>query len=250
MESSEGLNRFKVGHLPTVFYIPNFISHDHETALLDNIYKAPVSKWKSLKNRRLQNWGGIVHEKGLLPQDLPIWLTNITKKISQETNLYPAPINHVLINEYLHNQGIMPHQDGPAYFPVVAILSLGSPVVMDFTPHSRLKSCADELTENIDDKDSNGTTHQPHPFSILLMPRSLLIFKDEAYSGYLHGISDNSLQCYGQAVNKTEVQNCLLETENATVKVNRDHSSFERTNTRVSLTCRLVPKVHKHLFRH
>ena len=53
-----------------------------------------------------------------------------------------------------------------------------------------------------------------------------------------------------QAVNKTEVQNCLLETENATVKVNRDHSSFERTNTRVSLTCRLVPKVHKHLFRH
>lgn len=78
---------------------------------------------------------------------------------------------------------MQPHQDGPAYFPVVAILSLGSPVVMDFTPHSRLKSCADELTENIDDKDSNGTTHQPHPFSILLMPRSLLIFKDEAYSG-------------------------------------------------------------------
>lgn len=247
MESAEELNHFKVGHLPTVFYIPNFISHDDETMLLDNIYKAPASKWKSLKNRRLQNWGGIVHEKGLLPQELPIWLTNINKKIYQETNLYPAPINHVLINEYLHNQGIMPHQDGPAYFPVVAILSLGSPVVMDFTPHSRLKSCADQLTENFDDKDSNGTTHCP--FSILLMPRSLLIFKDEAYSGYLHGISDNSLQCYEQAVNKNEVQNCLLESENETVKVNRDHSSFERTNTRVSLTCRLVPKVHKHLLR-
>ena len=78
---------------------------------------------------------------------------------------------------------MQPHQDGPAYFPVVAILSLGSPVVMDFTPHSRLKSCADQLTEKVDDKDSNGTTHHPHPFSILLMPRSLLIFKDEAYSG-------------------------------------------------------------------
>lgn len=73
--------------------------------LLDSaqIYEAPMSKWKSLKNRRLQNWGivlflcppifpesdrsdgsvfpvgyflmpifspgGVVHEKGLLPQD-------------------------------------------------------------------------------------------------------------------------------------------------------------------------------------
>lgn len=103
---------------------------------------------------------------------------------------------------------------------------------MDFTPHSRLKSCADQLTENFDDKDSNETseveTHRP--FSILLMPRSLLIFKDEAYSGtssswscinllnlvkfvsyffvsliclsdYLHGINDNSLQCYDEVRN-------------------------------------------------
>ncbi|XP_022925559.1 alpha-ketoglutarate-dependent dioxygenase alkB homolog 6 [Cucurbita moschata] len=251
MESAEGLNHFKVGLLPTVFYIPDFISDEDETMILDNIYKAPASKWKSLKNRRLQNWGGVVHEKGLLPQELPIWLTNITKKIYQETNLYPAPINHVLINEYRPNQGIMPHQDGPAYFPVVTILSLGSPVVMDFTPHLRLKSCPDQLTESFDDKDSNGAsdveTHRP--FSILLMPRSLLVFKDEAYSGYLHGISDNSLQCYEQAVNKIEVRNCLLETENPTVEVNCNHSSFERTNNRLSLTCRLVPKVHKHLFR-
>ncbi|KAK9163289.1 hypothetical protein Syun_004191 [Stephania yunnanensis] len=30
-----------------------------------------------------------------------------------------------------------PNQDGPAYFPVVAIMSLGSPAVMKFSPHSR-----------------------------------------------------------------------------------------------------------------
>ena len=34
---------------------------------------------------------------------------------------------------------VQPHQDGPAYYPVVAILSLGSPVVMDFIPHSSLR---------------------------------------------------------------------------------------------------------------
>jgi len=84
---------------------------------------------------------------------------------------------------------LQPHQDGPAYFPVVAILSLGSPVVMDFTPHARFKQ------DSQDDvcKDSDGGTFEigkdkwlddNHPFSILLMPRSLLIFKDKAYSGY------------------------------------------------------------------
>lgn len=83
---------------------------------------------------------------------------------------------------------IQPHQDGPAYFPVVAIVSLGSPAVMDFTPHSRLRSC----TNNAEDTNSDGRTSDigkdkflgdDRSFSIVLMPRSLLIFKDEAYSG-------------------------------------------------------------------
>lgn len=64
---------------------------------------------------------------------------------------------------------------------------------MDFTPHSRLKSCKSTLSENVEDKSSNveavaieendGMDDHHLPFSILLMPRSLLIFKDDAYSG-------------------------------------------------------------------
>ncbi|KAL4297707.1 hypothetical protein GQ457_12G003720 [Hibiscus cannabinus] len=176
MERKENLNNFIVGDLPTLFYIPDFVNESEQAQLLNNIYQAPGSKWKSLKNRRLQNWGGVVHEKGLLPQDLPPWLAKITERICEESGLFPSAINHVLINEYLPNQGIMPHQDGPAYYPVVAILSLGSPVVMDFTPHSRLDSCKNTLTDN------NGA-EKHRPFSALLMPRSLLIFKDDAYSG-------------------------------------------------------------------
>ncbi|KAE8663494.1 Oxidoreductase, putative isoform 2 [Hibiscus syriacus] len=152
MERKENLNNFIVGNLPTLFYIPNFVNDSEQAQLLNNIYQAPVSKWKSLKNRRLQNWGGVVHEKGLLPQDLPPWLSKITERICEESGLFPSAINHVLINEYLPNQGIMPHQDGPAYYPVVAILSLGSPAVMDFTPHSRLDSCKNYLHGNEDNK--------------------------------------------------------------------------------------------------
>uniref|UniRef100_A0A2P2JC17 Alpha-ketoglutarate-dependent dioxygenase AlkB-like domain-containing protein n=1 Tax=Rhizophora mucronata TaxID=61149 RepID=A0A2P2JC17_RHIMU len=207
--TERNMKNFEVGHLPTLIYIPDFITESEETHLWDKIYEAPLSKWKSLKNRRLQDWGGVVHEKGLLPQDLlnylnkfgicrtmsitvPPWLTKITQRVYEESGLFPSDINHVLINEYGPNQGIMPHQDGPAYFPVVAILSLGSPVVMDFTPHSRLKTCTnswckpEEETLNGESVDANGASdmiENHHPFSVLLMPRSLLIFKDMAYSG-------------------------------------------------------------------
>lgn len=87
---------------------------------------------------------------------------------------------------------LQPHQDGPAYYPVVAILSLGSPVVMDFTPHPNLSSSTHG--NGVDDKisdpgaavmNSGEQLDNCHPFSIVLMPRSLLIFKDLVYSGKL-----------------------------------------------------------------
>ncbi|KAH6766544.1 oxidoreductase [Perilla frutescens var. hirtella] len=202
-------SKYVVGSVPTVLYIPEYVSAAEEEQLLKNIYQAPLSKWKSLKNRRLQNWGGVVHEKGLLAQDLPSWLKKVTNRIYEESRLFPSAINHVLINEYLPGQGIMPHQDGPAYMPVVAILSLGSPVVMDFVPHTNLKSTVEASGDNSKDIIS-GPSHmemssgenfsKDHlPFSVVLMPRSLLIFKDIAYSDYLHGIKDSEDHRYDEA---------------------------------------------------
>jgi len=37
----------------------------------------------------------------------------------------------VLVNEYLPGQGILPHEDGGAYWPVVGTVSLGGVVVLD-----------------------------------------------------------------------------------------------------------------------
>ncbi|KAF5931309.1 hypothetical protein HYC85_032182 [Camellia sinensis] len=264
MERGENLSNFVVGSVPTVFYIPDFITDSEQDQLLNKIYQAPVSKWKSLKNRKLQNWGGVVHEKGLLAQDLPPWLKRVTERIFEESCLFPSAINHVLINEYLPNQGIMAHQDGPAYFPVVAILSLGSPVVMDFTPHSTLQLCTNTLTNNVDDKLSDGAfdgetekwSDDHLPFSVLLMPRSLLIFKDKAYSDYLHGIKDSEVQQYDKAVNVDEILkyngvNQALSEPDKAFELNRigDVNTLHRLKTRVSLTCRVVSRVHKNLFK-
>lgn len=63
---------------------------------------------------------------------------------------------------------------------------------MDFTPHSRLKSGKNTSRNDVEDNKSDGGAFEihtdewlenHHPFSILLKPHSLLIFKDLAYSG-------------------------------------------------------------------
>ncbi|KAH7837463.1 hypothetical protein Vadar_014133 [Vaccinium darrowii] len=265
MARAKNLSDFVVGSVPTLYYIPDFITDADQQHLFNNIYQAPVSKWKSLKNRRLQNWGGAIHEKGLLAQNLPPWITRITERISDESGLFPSAINHVLINEYQPYQGIMPHQDGPAYFPVVAILSLGSPVVMDFTPHSSLQLCTNTLIKDVEDKFLDGGAvdfetekglNGRHTFSVLLMPRSLLIFKDEAYSDYLHGIKDSEVQQYNGVVNAVEgLENHvavqpLSGTENPfDTKRSGDVQTIQRLENRVSLTCRVVSRVHKNLFK-
>ncbi|XP_073156488.1 alkylated DNA repair protein ALKBH6 homolog isoform X2 [Henckelia pumila] len=254
------VEEFVVGSVPTVFYLPDYVTAAEEEQLLNNIHKAPISKWKTLKNRRLQNWGGIVHDKGLLAQ-VPPWLEQVTHRIYTESKLFPSAINHVLINEYLPDQGIMPHQDGPAYVPVVAILSLGSPVIMNFTPHQSFKN-AGGTTGSYNDAvsepaplrmmNSGESLSEHRPFSVALMPRSLLIFKDAAYSEYLHGIEDSELQPYDKAIN---VRNGLLGDGHIPTSCDLKlvsgssedggGSIIHRTGTRISLTCRVVLKVHK-----
>ncbi|CAK7323456.1 unnamed protein product [Dovyalis caffra] len=237
------LNEFRVGKLPTVIYVPNFITQTEESHLLQKIYEAPLSKWKSLKNRKLQNWGGVVHEKGLLPQDLPPWLTKITQRISEESGLFPSAINHVLINEYLPDQGIMPHQDGPAYFPVVAILSLGSPVVMDFTPHSRLRTCTDALTNDVDEQNFGREAKETETEQM----------DNPEPSSAQYGLCSQIVPF--QAINEVEALRDKLNepffgSESAVQAVGGgDLKVIHRATKRISLTCRLVLKVHKNIFK-
>lgn len=87
--------------------------------------------------------------------------------------------NHVLINEYNPGEGIMPHEDGAAYSPVVATISLDAPIVLDIYQ---------KRSEDDEDAESNSAKADVAQ-RILQEPGSLLITTGEAYTSLLHGIS-------------------------------------------------------------
>lgn len=64
---------------------------------------------------------------------VPPWLTNLTQKICEDTGLFPSPINHVLINEYLPNQGIMVCTEHQPLFVAIPLYFLHSVSAVNFS---------------------------------------------------------------------------------------------------------------------
>ena len=114
--------------------------------------------------------------------------------------------NHCLVNEYTPGQGIMPHEDGGAYYPVVCTITLGSHGVLDLYPKTPARS-DDHNHEDIHDNgnsyigggsgqagDGRDTPRRGFPqYRILYEPRSLLITTEELYTDYLHGIAESTV---------------------------------------------------------
>ena len=89
----------------TIYYIPEFITEEEERNLEKNVSDSPKPKWTQLKNRRLQNWGGIPSNKGMVPETIPDWLNVYCKKV-HDLNIFGDNFpNHILINEYKPGQG-------------------------------------------------------------------------------------------------------------------------------------------------
>ena len=150
------------------------------------IETAPKPRWKQLSKRRLQTWPSDLTRNTLLDSPLPAWLQEpiiprllscpITSTDDKSHVFSDSPHcapNHVLINEYLPGQGIMPHKDGTAYHPVVCTISLGASLVLD-----------------IYGANEDGTTESKPRWKILQEPRSLLITTGDLYTDYLHGIAE------------------------------------------------------------
>ncbi|KAM9755213.1 alpha-ketoglutarate-dependent dioxygenase alkB homolog 6 isoform 2-T2 [Dama dama] len=93
---------------PVIYYIPDFISKEEEEYLLRQVFNAPKPKWTQLSGRKLQNWGGLPHPRGMVPERLPPWLQRYVDKVSDLSLFGGLPANHVLVNQYLPGEGIMP----------------------------------------------------------------------------------------------------------------------------------------------
>ncbi len=165
-----------------------------------------------------------MHQKGLIQTPLSSWLTPLIQRMHHDTGIFgPDAPNHVLINSYAPGEGILPHTDGPLYHPGVCILSLGAPAVIRFW---RKGDAAVDVSRD-----------KPVA-SLLLMPRSLLVFADDAYTDCLHGILEVEEEEVDESV--CNVAQCGLE--EGTLHVGRG-------GERVSLTARRVLKVMKNVLR-
>lgn len=148
----------------------------------------------------------------MVAQTLPPWLRALTTRIDA-LGLYPEgnEANHVLINEYGPGQGIMPHEDGPLYFPTIATVTLGSHAVLNF--YDKTDSSSDPAgkqekapaatetgTEAVQNEgqvsgDALASAQQPvnawgaPRYSLLLEPNSLVVMRDSLYQ-MLHGIDE------------------------------------------------------------
>ncbi|RWS28086.1 hypothetical protein B4U80_00034, partial [Leptotrombidium deliense] len=198
--------------------------------LLNKVENSPKPKWTYLSNRRLQNWGGLPHAKGMMKEPLPIWLEIYCKKLAV-ANVFDGHIpNHILINEYLPGQGIMPHEDGSLFYPTVATVNLGSHSVVNFYKKGETQELVpDYLTE---DNAGDYMNNKQILFSLLVQPRSLLILKEDAYKNYMHGI---------QEISKDLIDDSIANLGQTGISLN---DTLER-KTRISLTIRYVPKVFK-----
>ncbi|KAK5742257.1 hypothetical protein LTR17_003498 [Elasticomyces elasticus] len=231
------MEKYQVNALPSsMYYVPNFISAEEEASIIESI---PANRWVSLSHRRLQALPSrLTAANTLLPSPLPAWLRKpVIERIMSPNGVFegaPHGINHCLINEYLPGQGIMPHEDGGAYHPVVATVSLGGSIVLDVTEKRLEKS---EKSESAGLADEQLAESGPKSWRILQEPRSLLITIGSSYTDTLHGIAE-----------VTEDVD-LSEKTIANWELLGDHGSIaacggrnERT-TRISLTLRDVKKV-------
>jgi alkylated DNA repair protein alkB family protein 6 len=126
--------------------------------------------------------------------------------------------NHVLVNEYRPGQGIMPHEDGAAYAPVVATVSLGGAVVLDLY-------------------EKEGGARAEPKWRVLQEPGSLLVTMGEAYECLRHGIEGREVD---QMLSKETVANWGMLGDRE-----RYGGGENVRTTRVSLTYRDVVKVVK-----
>ena len=157
-------------------YHSDFLAASDEDELLSHI---DCSEWLTDLSRRVMHFGYKYDYTSRRLDDsarigpLPEWLAQLSNMVREAASeearqlLDPQqPFEQAIINEYLPGQGIAPHIDRDCFGPVVATVSLGSAVNIDFC----CDSTGDEYVQ-------------------CLAPRSLVLLHGDARSKWRHGIA-------------------------------------------------------------
>lgn len=195
---------------PSIYYSPKGL--DDTQPLWDWLASLPhgdsgIGEWKTMTYGK-RNVCMFQHDP--LPPPLSILAQHLVS-----TGIFPSnqPPNHVLLNEYQPSQGILPHTDGPRYASRTATLSLGSPVVLHFTKRltpdqigtsiaiptiiaTTNTSASDDANHDYQNSDRDVSPQVsslllPQTRSIVLHANSWIVFEDDAYIDYCHGIAMN-----------------------------------------------------------
>ncbi|XP_064078884.1 alpha-ketoglutarate-dependent dioxygenase alkB homolog 6-like isoform X2 [Macrobrachium nipponense] len=127
------LTEYKICKAPDcAYYIPNFITEEEEKQLLGNIYSSPKPKWKELSHRRLQNWGGLPHPKGMVAEDIPL-----------------------------------PHEDGPLFYPTITTVNVGSHSMLEFYRPVKPDDEKDDSSQSLSDRHIGSLLLEPRSLLIL-----------------------------------------------------------------------------------
>jgi alkylated DNA repair dioxygenase AlkB len=165
---TDGDSRNALGSVPGLSYIEEIIPVEEEARLLEAIDEG---HWSAVLKRRVQHHGyrydyrarKVEREMYLGP--LPAWAQEITREL-ERLQVMTQPPDQLIVNEYLPGQGIAPHIDCvPCFGATVAVLSLGSTCLMEFSQPRTGEHAA-----------------------LLLSPRSLLVLTDEARYRWRHAI--------------------------------------------------------------
>ncbi len=177
MNSQLSLIAAETGTVPAgLEYNSDFLDASEEGRLLARI---DDSEWFTDLSRRVLHFGyKYDYTNRKLDETarigpLPEWLTQLSNLVreaaSEEAKQLldsDQPFAQAIINEYLPGQGIAPHIDRDCFGPVVATVSLGSAVNMDFCRDST----DDEYVQRLE-------------------PRSLVLLYGDARCEWRHGIA-------------------------------------------------------------
>lgn len=223
------LTQYRIPSLPEAgYYIPNFLNEAQQDRITREIARLPEKRWTILTHRKLlslpSQLTGTANDT-LIDSSLPDFLSNyILEKFSDLQVFGGSPHgapNHCLVNAYDPGQGIMPHTDGPAYYPATATISLNAHTVL-----------------SIYEKNEQGEQKPQPRWRILQEPGSLLITNGDMYRDTLHGIDEVTKD---EELGPETIVNWDMLGDTKPY----DGGSVERVGTRISLTYRDVLKVRK-----